>query len=133
MIFNNFEEFELSGTKYKLKYNLKAAAGVERELGKTFVYDLPKQMAEGILPPVTSLFTLFRHGFTEGNPKTDGWKEDDVAEIFEAAVCEYSLIQVAGLCIKALVTAGVLQTKPKKVIAGLKEQPKDGPSTTSAT
>lgn len=114
MILNNFEEIEICGQKYKLKYNLRAAAGVERDLGKNFIFDLPKRLSEGDIPPLMDVFTLFKHGFVEGNPKTDGWKDDDVAEIFEAAVYEYSLIQVEGLCIKALKTAGVLELKPKK-------------------
>lgn len=114
MILNNFEEIEISGQKYKLKYNFRALAAVERDLGKDYVFKLPELMSKGDLPSFTSIFTLFKHGFVEGNPKTAGWKDDEVTEFFEAAVCDYSLIQVSGLCLKALRTAGVLELKPKK-------------------
>ena len=126
MIFNNFEEIEIGGTHYKLKYNLRAVSGLERDLGKTFVYNLPIKMQEGEVPPVSDFFTLFKHGFVEGNPKQDGWKDEDVAELFEAAVCEYSLIQVLGLCVKALKTAGILELSPKKklIIVPQKEEDK---------
>ena len=120
MIFNNFEEIEICGTHYKLKYNLRAATSVERELGKTFVMDLLGDMQKGNTPSVQDMFTFFRLGFEEGNPKTDGWKEADVAEMFEAAVCEYSLIQLVAFCIKAYRTAGFLEFKPKKKLLPLK-------------
>ncbi len=125
MIFNNFEEIEIGGTHYKLKYNLKAAATLEKELGKTFVMDLLVDLEKGNTPSVLDMFTFFRFGFEEGNPKTDGWKEEDVAELFEAAVCEYSLIQLVAFCIKAYRTAGFLEFKPKKKLLPLESLEKE--------
>lgn len=119
MIFNNFEEIEIGGTHYKLKYNFRAATTLEKELGKNFVMDMLADMQKGNAPSVLDAFKFFRLGFEEGNPKTDGWKESDVAEMFDAAVYDYSLLQLVAFCIKAYITAGFLESKPKKKLLPL--------------
>ena len=119
MILDNYEEFELDGKKYRLKYNNRAVIRAEKEMSVK-IYQIVDNLKKDILPDYNDILILFKYGLIEGTPDPAGWTDESVGDIFDQAVYEYAFAQVLALCIKALRTAGVLEIKPKKILAALK-------------
>ena len=114
MILDKCSEIEIKGKKYLLCYPLKYVWAAERQLQNRNFLLTVNAAAGGIPPCLEDIYVIFKYALMGGSPDM---KEEEVDELYLAALEEHTGMDVTRAAFQALEKSGAMGKRKKEQAA----------------